>query len=212
MQLLSIPIPNRRPTALAAAQPSLRRSSPPPDAHHPRELSDAQQGSDPDSTRAGAVSLGDITAQHRAKGKNHSIDGVNDVVDYFSFSLTATREVMVNSRRWRGTPTFSSKTRTETNWPAARKPTPLTRPSYTNWTPGPTTSGSRPCRGQQHLQAPVQGHRTGPGRGRPDTGKQPRHRSARHHRNSRKRRTLTADTQGISDQNGLTNPPSPTSG
>ena len=55
----------------------------------------AQQGNDPDSTRAGAVSLGDITAQHKAKGKNHSIDGVNDVVDYFSFSLTATREVMV---------------------------------------------------------------------------------------------------------------------
>ena len=55
----------------------------------------AQQGNDPDSTRADAVNLGDITAQHKAKGKNHSIDGVNDVVDYFSFSLTATREVMV---------------------------------------------------------------------------------------------------------------------
>ena len=41
------------------------------------------------------MSLGDITAQHKAKGKNHSIDGVNDVTDYFSFSLTAAREVMV---------------------------------------------------------------------------------------------------------------------
>ena len=55
----------------------------------------ADVNSDPDSTREGAVSLGDITGQHRAKGGNHSIDGVGDVVDYFSFSLTTTREVMV---------------------------------------------------------------------------------------------------------------------
>ena len=55
----------------------------------------ADANSDPDSTRAGAVALGDITGQDQAKGGNRSIDGVNDVVDYYSFSLTATREVMV---------------------------------------------------------------------------------------------------------------------
>ena len=58
----------------------------------------ADVNNDPDSTRAGAVALGDITGQHRAKGGNHSIDGVGDVVDYFSFSLTAAREVMVRLR------------------------------------------------------------------------------------------------------------------
>ena len=59
----------------------------------------AQDNSDPDSTRAGAVSLGDITGQDKAKGGNHSIDGVNDVTDYFTFSLTDTREVMVKIKQ-----------------------------------------------------------------------------------------------------------------
>ena len=60
--------------------------------------SEASVQQDPDSTRAGAVALGDITNQHKGKGKNYSIDGVGDVVDYFSFSLTAAREVMVRLR------------------------------------------------------------------------------------------------------------------
>ena len=54
-----------------------------------------QAQGDPDATRAGATDLGDITGQSRAKGGNHAIDGVDDQVDYFTFSLTATREVMV---------------------------------------------------------------------------------------------------------------------
>ena len=61
--------------------------------------SEASVQQDPDSTQAGAVALGDITNQHKPKGKNYSIDGVGDVVDYFSFSLTATREVMVKLRQ-----------------------------------------------------------------------------------------------------------------
>lgn len=55
----------------------------------------AQNNGDPDSTQDVASSRGDITNQSRAKSGKHSIDGVDDTVDYFSFPLTHTREVMV---------------------------------------------------------------------------------------------------------------------
>lgn len=55
----------------------------------------AQNNGDPDSTRDVATSRGDITNQSRAKSGNHCIDGADDTVDRFTFSLTHTREVMV---------------------------------------------------------------------------------------------------------------------
>ena len=66
--------------------------------HTPTTSVLAQGDGDADATPAGATDLGDITDQHKAKGKNHPIDGVNDTIDYYNFSLTATREVMVKLR------------------------------------------------------------------------------------------------------------------
>ena len=59
----------------------------------PSEKAAAQSNGDPDPTRAGAVNLCHITGRSRAKG------GVNDTVDHFSFSLTASREVMVKLKQ-----------------------------------------------------------------------------------------------------------------
>lgn len=51
---------------------------------------------DIDDIRAGTYDLGDITSQARAATATGTPDGVDDTVDYLRFSLTDTREVMLN--------------------------------------------------------------------------------------------------------------------
>ena len=54
---------------------------------------------DPDATRAGATDLGDITSQDTWTFRADSVDGTSDLVDYYSFTLTAPKEVGLGLRR-----------------------------------------------------------------------------------------------------------------
>ena len=55
--------------------------------------------SDPDGTRADAIDLGDITDQDGVIFRRDSVDGVHDEVDYYKFTLTVTREVGLGLRK-----------------------------------------------------------------------------------------------------------------
>ena len=208
MQLLSIPIPNRRPTALAAAAAILAALiTSALMLTTPGNLVTAQQGSDPDSTRAGAVSLGDITAQHKAKGKNHSIDGVNDVVDYFSFSLTATREVMVKLKEMERNADLFIEDQDGNELASSTEADTADEAIFHELDAGTyyirveaMQRGSNIYKLRYKATEPVQEEddptpANSPATGAPAITGTPE-----------RGRTLTADTQGISDQNGLTNP------
>ena len=54
---------------------------------------------DPDSTRDGAVDLGDITDLSSARFSRHTIKGGNDSVDYFKFSITEPKLVNLGLRQ-----------------------------------------------------------------------------------------------------------------
>ena len=54
---------------------------------------------DPDSTRDGAVDLGDITGLSSARFSRHTIKGGNDSVDYFKFSITEPKLVNLGLRQ-----------------------------------------------------------------------------------------------------------------
>ena len=54
---------------------------------------------DPDSTRDGAVDLGDITGLSSARFSRHTIKGGNDRVDYFKFSITEPKLVTLGLRQ-----------------------------------------------------------------------------------------------------------------
>ena len=54
---------------------------------------------DPDSTRNGAVDLGDITGLSSARFSRHTIKGGNDSVDYFKFSITEPKLVNLGLRQ-----------------------------------------------------------------------------------------------------------------
>ena len=54
---------------------------------------------DPDSTRDGAVDLGDITGLSSARFSRHTIKGGNDRVDYFKFSITEPKLVNLGLRQ-----------------------------------------------------------------------------------------------------------------
>ena len=142
----------------------------------------AQNNDDPDSTRDGAVDLGDITGQHRAKAKNYSIDGVGDIVDYYSFSLTDTREVMVKLSRdgaeRRPVPRGPGRQR-------ARQQHRNRRHRQRGHIPGTGRRHilhprQRHAAGQQHLQTPLPGKGDHPRQRRP-------HGLADHQRNGRSR-------------------------
>ena len=103
----------------------------------------ADTDDDSDDTRAGAYDLGDITNQARVATETGSLDGVDDTVDYFRFSLTDTREVMLKLRQL-DAPTHLYLEDQDGNVLASSKnPAPRTRPSHRNWTPAPTTPGPR---------------------------------------------------------------------
>ena len=55
--------------------------------------------SDPDGTRADAIDLGDITNQDNKIFRRDSVDGTHDVLDYYRFELTVTREVGLGLRK-----------------------------------------------------------------------------------------------------------------
>ena len=59
----------------------------------------AAEGSDPDSTRSGAIDLGDITGLDKARFPRYTIDGVDDLVDYFRFTLTEPKRVYLALRQ-----------------------------------------------------------------------------------------------------------------
>ncbi len=54
---------------------------------------------DPDGTRSGAIDLGDITDQDAKIFRRDSVDGTDDVVDYYKFTLTVVREVGLGLRK-----------------------------------------------------------------------------------------------------------------
>ena len=59
----------------------------------------ATESSDPDATRAGAIDLGDITTLARARYPTYDINGLDDVVDYFRFTLTEPKQVQIGIRQ-----------------------------------------------------------------------------------------------------------------
>ncbi len=59
----------------------------------------AKGSSDPDATRAGAVDLGDITSLAKARYPTYSVNGVDDVVDYFTFTITEPKRVQIGIRQ-----------------------------------------------------------------------------------------------------------------
>ena len=59
----------------------------------------ATESSDPDATRAGAIDLGDITTLARARYPTYDINGVDDVVDYFMFTITEPKGVQIGIRQ-----------------------------------------------------------------------------------------------------------------
>ena len=59
----------------------------------------ATESSDPDATRAGAIDLGDITTLARARYPTYDINGVDDVVDYFMFTITEPKRVQIGIRQ-----------------------------------------------------------------------------------------------------------------
>ncbi len=59
----------------------------------------AKGSSDPDATRAGAVDLGDITSLAKARYPTYSVNGVDDVVDYFTFTITEPKKVQIGIRQ-----------------------------------------------------------------------------------------------------------------
>ena len=54
---------------------------------------------DPDGIRSGAIDLGDITDQDGVIFRRDSVDGTDDVVAYYKFTLTVTREVGLGLRK-----------------------------------------------------------------------------------------------------------------
>ena len=54
---------------------------------------------DPDATRAGATDLGDVTSQEGVIHRDGSVNGASDRLDYFRFTLTAARTVELALRR-----------------------------------------------------------------------------------------------------------------
>ena len=59
----------------------------------------ATESSDPDATRAGAIDLGDITTLARARYPTYDINGLDDVVDYFMFTITEPKQVQIGIRQ-----------------------------------------------------------------------------------------------------------------
>ena len=59
----------------------------------------AAEGSDPDSTKSGAIDLGDITGLDKARFPRYTIDGVDDLVDYLRFTLTEPKRVYLAIRQ-----------------------------------------------------------------------------------------------------------------
>ena len=59
----------------------------------------ATESSDPDATRAGAIDLGDITTLAKARYPTYDINGVDDVVDYFMFTITEPKGVQIGIRQ-----------------------------------------------------------------------------------------------------------------
>ena len=55
--------------------------------------------SDQDGTRTQAIDLGDITNQDNKIFRRDSVDGTHDVLDYYRFELTVTREVGLGLRK-----------------------------------------------------------------------------------------------------------------
>ena len=54
---------------------------------------------DPDATRPGATDLGDVTSQEGVNHRDGSVNGASDRLDYFRFTLTAARTVELALRR-----------------------------------------------------------------------------------------------------------------
>ena len=54
---------------------------------------------DPDATRSGATDLGDVTSQEGVIHRDGSVNGASDRLDYFRFTLTAARTVELALRR-----------------------------------------------------------------------------------------------------------------
>ena len=54
---------------------------------------------DPDATRSGATDLGDVTSQEGVNHRDGSVNGASDRLDYFRFTLTAARTVELALRR-----------------------------------------------------------------------------------------------------------------
>ena len=54
---------------------------------------------DPEATREGAVSLGDITELSSTQCPKHTITGGSDAVDYFNFTIVEPKRITVGLRQ-----------------------------------------------------------------------------------------------------------------
>ena len=65
----------------------------------PPPVEPPEKTGDDDATREGAIGLGDITGLGEVRFPKHIIDGTDDQVDYFSFSLTEPKRVTLGLRQ-----------------------------------------------------------------------------------------------------------------